>query len=102
MKKWLLVLMAALFTLVGCSEKEAKKDAKGLTKVSVVLDWTPNTNHTGLYVAEKLGFFKEQGLNVDILLPGEAGADQLVASGKAQFGVSYQEGITQHVCRMYL
>ncbi|GAB0167797.1 ABC transporter substrate-binding protein [Lysinibacillus sp. CTST325] len=95
MKKWLLVLMAALLTLVGCSEKETKKDNKGLTKVSVVLDWTPNTNHTGLYVAKKLGYFKERGLDVDILLPGEAGADQLVASGKAQFGVSYQEGITQ-------
>ncbi|MEY9970761.1 ABC-type nitrate/sulfonate/bicarbonate transport system substrate-binding protein [Lysinibacillus sp. RC46] len=95
MKKWLLILLATLLTLVGCSEKEDKKDTKGLTKVSVVLDWTPNTNHTGLYVAKKLGFFKEQGLDVDILLPGETGADQLVASGKAQFGVSYQEGITQ-------
>lgn len=95
MKKWLFVLIVALLTLVGCSEKEAKKDVKGLTKVSVVLDWTPNTNHTGLYVAEKLGYFKDQGLDVEILLPGETGADQLVASGKAQFGVSYQEGITQ-------
>jgi len=101
MKKWLLILMAALLTLVGCSEKEETKDTKdkndanALKKVSVVLDWTPNTNHTGLYVAEKLGYFKEQGLDVEILLPGETGADQLVASGKAQFGVSYQEGITQ-------
>ena len=61
----------------------------------MVLDWTPNTNHTGLYVAKKLGYFEEQGLDVDIIMPGEAGADQLVASGKADFGVSYQEGITQ-------
>jgi len=96
MKKWLLVLMAALLTLAGCSEKEdTKKDEHALKKVSVVLDWMPNTNHTGLYVAKKLGYFEEQGLDVDILQPGDAGADQLVASGKAQFGVSYQEGITQ-------
>ncbi len=66
-----------------------------LTKVSVVLDWSPNTNHTGLYVAQAKGYFKEQGLDVEIILPGEAGADQLVAAGKAQFGVSYQESITQ-------
>ncbi|MFY0520632.1 ABC transporter substrate-binding protein [Lysinibacillus sp. UGB7] len=95
MKRWLLILVAALLTLVGCNEKEDKKESNALKKVSVVLDWTPNTNHTGLYVAKKLGYFEEQGLDVDILLPGDAGADQLVASGKAEFGVSYQEAITQ-------
>lgn len=95
MKKWLFILVAALLTLVGCSDKEDKKESNSLKKVSVVLDWTPNTNHTGLYVAKKLGYFEEQGLDVDILLPGDAGADQLVASGKAEFGVSYQESITQ-------
>lgn len=95
MKKWLFILLAALLTLVGCSDKEDKQTADTKKKVSVVLDWTPNTNHTGLYVAKKLGYFEEQGLDVDIIMPGEAGADQLVASGKAEFGVSYQEGITQ-------
>ncbi|WP_339279883.1 ABC transporter substrate-binding protein [Lysinibacillus sp. FSL P2-0066] len=95
MKKWLFILFAALLTLVGCSDKGDKQAADKLKKVSVVLDWTPNTNHTGLYVAKKLGYFEEQGLDVDIIMPGEAGADQLVASGKADFGVSYQEGITQ-------
>lgn len=95
MKKWFFILLAALLTLVGCSDKDDKQAADKLKKVSVVLDWTPNTNHTGLYVAKKLGYFEEQGLDVDIIMPGEAGADQLVASGKADFGVSYQEGITQ-------
>lgn len=66
-----------------------------LKKVSVVLDWTPNTNHTGLYVAKAEGYFEEEGLDVEIIMPGEAGADQLVASGKAEFGVSYQESITE-------
>lgn len=101
MKKFLPVL-TALFLLAGCgtdntTEKKetAKKEDKELKKVSVVLDWTPNTNHTGLYVAKEKGYFEEQGLDVDIIMPGEAGADQLVASGKSEFGVSYQEGITQ-------
>ncbi|MFC3344291.1 ABC transporter substrate-binding protein [Paenibacillus abyssi] len=66
-----------------------------LKKVTVVLDWTPNTNHTGLYVARDKGFFKEQGLDVEIIGPGEAGADMMVATGDAEFGVSYQEGVTQ-------
>ncbi|RKJ22474.1 ABC transporter substrate-binding protein, partial [Butyricicoccus sp. 1XD8-22] len=37
----------------------------------------------------------DEGLDVEIILPGEAGADQLVASGKSEFGVSYQESITE-------
>jgi len=73
----------------------ASQGAEGeLKKVQVVLDWTPNTNHTGLYVARDKGFFKEQGLEVEIIQPGQTGADQMVASGGAQFGISYQESIT--------
>ena len=55
------------------------------------MDWTPNTNHTGLYAAESLGYFEDQGLEVEIVQPPEDGADALVASGKAQFGVSFQD-----------
>lgn len=99
MKKWFVLLLAVL-VITGCSgKKETTNAAKGQTnklkKVTVVLDWTPNTNHTGLYVAKEKGFFKDQGLEVDIIQPGETGADQLVASGKAEFGVGYQEAITQ-------
>ncbi|MFD0711203.1 ABC transporter substrate-binding protein [Paenibacillus sp. GCM10027626] len=68
---------------------------KPLTKVKLVLDWAPNTNHTGLYVARDNGFFKNHGLDVEIILPGDAGSDKMVATGAAEFGVSYQEGVTQ-------
>jgi ABC-type nitrate/sulfonate/bicarbonate transport system substrate-binding protein len=64
-------------------------------KITLVLDWTPNTNHTGLYVAKEKGYFKQAGLDVDIIQPGESGAEQMVAGGKADFGVSYQEAVTQ-------
>ncbi|MED1470418.1 ABC transporter substrate-binding protein [Bacillus salipaludis] len=98
MKKWL-VLLLTVFLIAGCSSKNetdtAKENTKKLNKITVVLDWTPNTNHTGLYVAKAKGYFKDQGLDVDIIQPGETGADQLVASGKADFGVGYQEGVTQ-------
>lgn len=62
-----------------------------LKKVTFVLDWTPNTNHTGLYVAQEKGYFEEAGLEVEIVQPPEGGAELLVASGKAQFGVSFQD-----------
>ncbi len=87
------MVVSAILLLTACSSGGAEKEK--LKKVSVVLDWTPNTNHTGLYVAKEKGYFEKQGLDVDIIMPGEAGADQLVASGKADFGVGYQEGVTQ-------
>lgn len=65
-----------------------------LQKITFVLDWTPNTNYTGIYVAQSKGFFKEQGLDVEIIQPSELTSDTLVASGTAQFGVSYQESVT--------
>ncbi|MCQ6557981.1 ABC transporter substrate-binding protein [Paenibacillus mendelii] len=113
--KWGIALVIMLLALTGCGannganapEKESgaggnstgetadKEAAKPLTKVKVVLDWSPNTNHTGLYVARDNGFYKNHGLDVEIIQPGEAGADKMVATGAAEFGVSYQEGITQ-------
>lgn len=99
MKKiYQLIIISLLFiVLTGCGLDQTKDDKldDGLTSVSFVLDWTPNTNHTGIYVAKEKGYFEEQGLDVEIMLPGEVGANQLVASGKADFGVSYQEGLTQ-------
>nr|WP_223068114.1 ABC transporter substrate-binding protein [Paenibacillus caui] len=68
---------------------------KELRDVKVVLDWTPNTNHTGLYVARDLGYYAEEGLNVEIVQPGEGGADTMVASNAVPFGISYQESVTQ-------
>ncbi|MBM7586373.1 ABC-type nitrate/sulfonate/bicarbonate transport system substrate-binding protein [Bacillus pakistanensis] len=95
MKKWLMVILS-IGLLAGCGSENSKEDnSDSLEKVSVVLDWTPNTNHTGLYVAKEKGYFEEQGLDVEIVMPGEAGADQIVASGKSEFGVGYQEGVTQ-------
>ncbi|MGG6313757.1 ABC transporter substrate-binding protein [Paenibacillus macerans] len=66
-----------------------------LRDVKIVLDWSPNTNHTGLYVAKDQGYFAEEGLNVDIVLPGSGGAEAMVASGEVPFGVSVQENVTQ-------
>jgi ABC-type nitrate/sulfonate/bicarbonate transport system substrate-binding protein len=95
-----LVLVSFTVLMAGCGNDSTKsvqptEGAKKLTDVKVVLDWTPNTNHTGLYVAKEQGFFEQEGLNVQIIAPGEGGADTMIASGAAEFGVSYQESITQ-------
>ena len=88
-----LISTLSLSILSGCSKKE-DKSSEGLQDVTMVLDWTPNTNHTGLYVALENGYFKDEGLNVKIVQPSEGGAATLVATGKADFGISYQEEVT--------
>ena len=106
MKKIMSLLLAAVLTfgmLTGCGAKEepaagvetseSAEENKELEKITFVLDWTPNTNHTGLYVAQEKGFFEEAGLEVEIVQPPEDGAVVLVASGKAQLGVSFQDSL---------
>jgi len=93
MRKVLFLLVAmALFTVVGC--KGAAPPSGAADSLTVALDWTPNINHSGLYAAQALGYFAEQGLTVNIVEPGETLAPQLVAAGQASFGFSYQEEVT--------
>lgn len=79
-----LLTLALLFSFAGCSKSDKNE-------VTIVLDWTPNTNHTGIYVALEKGYFAQAGLDVKVVQPPEDGAVSLVASGKAQFGVSFQD-----------
>ena len=65
-----------------------------LREITVILDWVPNTNHTGIYVARDQGYFREAGLDVEIIQPSEGGSADLIAAGKGDFGISYQEQVT--------
>ena len=102
MKHWKKRLLAATLalglsvSLAACGQKTQDKpqdEEKEPEKITFVLDWTPNTNHTGVYVAIANGYFEEAGLDVEVVQPPEDGAEVLVASGKAQFGVSFQDYI---------
>jgi ABC-type nitrate/sulfonate/bicarbonate transport system substrate-binding protein len=64
------------------------------TSVTLLLDWTPNTNHTGFYVAQALGYYNDANLDVSIQEPTDLQVETVVQSGAAQFGVSYQEFFT--------
>jgi ABC-type nitrate/sulfonate/bicarbonate transport system substrate-binding protein len=106
MKRFLSVLLCAAMVagLAGCGTSgsgssqdsstaatESSENNSEKTKITFVLDWTPNTNHTGLYVAEANGYFDEAGLDVEVVQPPDDGAEVLVGSGKADFGVSFQD-----------
>ncbi len=82
----LILSVAIIFCLSACGKTENEK-------ITIALDWTPNTNHTGIFVAKANGYFEKVGLNVEIVQSPESSAEALVASGKAQFGVSFQDSL---------
>ena len=69
----------------GSSSASASKELK---KVTFMLAWVPDTNHIGVYVAKNKGYFKDAGLDVDIVAVGQAGAEHAVSTGQADFALS--------------
>lgn len=91
-KKGAAVLMAAAAVMTMASVAGAEE--KELEKVTVILDYVPNTNHTGMYVALDKGYYEEEGLDVEIIEPTDGATATLVAQQKGTFGISYQEDVT--------
>ena len=77
-------MVLALPTGVYAGEQDTEK-------ITFCLDWTPNTNHTGLYVAQAKGYYEEAGLDVEIVQPPENGAALMCAAGQAQFAIEAQD-----------
>lgn len=92
---FLLFILSLSIFITACGGGDGKEaiDEKGNEKITLVLDWAPNTNHTGFYVAKEKGYFEEQGIDLEIIQPPEDGAAPLVATGKAQFGIDFQDYI---------
>ncbi|MEM7539007.1 MAG: ABC transporter substrate-binding protein [Chloroflexota bacterium] len=98
-KSNLLLLLAVLALMTAACqpimpEDGGDADGPALTAVEIMLDWVPNTNHTGLYVALEKGFYEAAGLDVTIIQPGETYAEQAVGIGSVPFGISFQESVT--------
>lgn len=110
------VILASVTALSGCAPAAPKTDSAAAPKsdtvaapntdttaatktddsedVTVILDYVANTNHTGMYVALDQGYYEEEGLNVSIIEPTEGATATLIAVGKGDFGISYQEDVT--------
>lgn len=104
--KRLILLLAFMILLAGCSSAQktvenvveedieaSKHDAevRELEEINFILDWTPNTNHTGIYVALEKGYYEEEGFKVKMVQPPEGGAETIVGTGYGDFGVSFQD-----------
>ena len=102
----IIIGVSAIFT--GCtgtensstessSENETGSNSESiqLKKVTVVLDWIPNTNHTGLFVALENGYFENEGLDVSIVEAPEFNFIEMVGTDSTQFGICGQEQLSQ-------
>jgi ABC-type nitrate/sulfonate/bicarbonate transport system substrate-binding protein len=69
--------------------------ANQLVPATLVLDWFPNTNHAGVYLAKANGWYEEAGLDLRIETPSDVNAaTKLTANGTAELGISYQASVT--------
>lgn len=72
--------------------------AQAPQKVTVILDWFINPDHAPLIVAEQQGYFKQQGLDVNLITPANPNdGPKLVAAGKAEITLEYQISLLQQV-----
>jgi ABC-type nitrate/sulfonate/bicarbonate transport system substrate-binding protein len=89
--RWALVpgIILGALGLSACGPASAASP----TAVKLALDWIPNTNHTGIYVALQQGYYRQHGLNVTLVPYGSTAPEALVASGQVQFAVSFEESV---------
>ncbi len=83
-------LLTLSLGLSACGEKS--EDVKGeAQQLTLTLDFYPNPDHAGIYMAQKLGYFKEAGLDVEIQTPSDPSAPlKLLATGQSDLAISYE------------
>jgi putative hydroxymethylpyrimidine transport system substrate-binding protein len=85
-----LVVLVSTLALAACGEKSEEAGA-AREGVSLTLDFYPNPDHAGIYMAEQLGYFEEAGLDVSIETPSDPAAPlKLVAAGRSDLAISYE------------
>jgi len=92
-RRILALIVVTLFVSACGGDASTPNQSAASRKVTVMLDWTPNTNHNGIYLAERKGYYDRVGLDVTILQPGEQGSLPALGSGDADFVVTMQEDL---------
>lgn len=84
-------LLALILGLAACGEKSEDTTGAATEPLSLTLDFYPNPDHAGIYMAQKLGYFREAGLDVSIQTPSDPAAPiKLLAAGKTDLAISYE------------
>jgi NitT/TauT family transport system substrate-binding protein len=88
----------ALFALAAAGCHQKKEDTSGLVHVKFQADWYPQPEHGGFYTALAKGYYKEEGLDVEIQPGGPYSiATKQVSSGAAQFGMGSSDNILEAI-----
>jgi putative hydroxymethylpyrimidine transport system substrate-binding protein len=86
----LAALLAAL-SLAACGAKREQVSAPDVQPLSLLLDYVPNADHAGIYLAKERGVFRANGLDVNVQVPSDPSAPlKLVAAGKVDLAISYE------------
>lgn len=92
----LCILSVCLMLVTACGSSDKKTAADGLQEVTLVLDWYPNAVHSFIYAAEEKGYFKEEGIRLNIQYPQNVTDPlTLTAAGKATVGIYYQQDVVR-------
>src|SRR5712664_3382594 len=88
------LLMCLLLLGLSACVPQVSQSKSGSMQISLAFDWTPNTNHTGISVAQQQGLYTRQGLALTFL-PYSANTtpEAQVSSGKADFGISFEQNV---------
>jgi putative hydroxymethylpyrimidine transport system substrate-binding protein len=85
-----IALFALTLGLAACGEKSEETSGEA-QPFGLTLDFYPNADHAGIYMADKLGYFDEAGLDVSIETPSDPAAPiKLVAAGQSDLAISYE------------
>jgi ABC-type nitrate/sulfonate/bicarbonate transport system substrate-binding protein len=97
------LLVAAVLVVAGCgssNQSSSPSAAAGPSAsptsatVRLALDWTPNTNHTGFFVARAKGWYRDAAIDLRILPYASATPEVLLAAHQAECGISFQDSMT--------
>ena len=84
-------LLAVALGLAACGEKSDTTTGGAAEPLSLTLDFYPNPDHAGIYMAQKLGYFEDAGLDVSIHTPSDPAAPiKQVAAGQTDLAISYE------------
>jgi ABC-type nitrate/sulfonate/bicarbonate transport system substrate-binding protein len=96
--RWRAILVAVALLVTACgssgtSKGGASTSAPKLRTLTLMLNWTPNNHHAGIYIALEKGWYRDAGLDVKIIDADPNGVEPIVAQGGADIGIAQAESI---------
>lgn len=79
-------LLLSLLLISGCSNQINNQ-------LTISLDYSPNINYLGIYMAQELGYYQDANINIKLLNASDVTPEQNVLTNKAELGFSYGENL---------